>query len=287
VSAIRSVTTGDDVKDTTGRAAAGRPTCVELRGVTKSFAHGREQRLVLDRIDLDVSQGEFCAIVGPSGCGKSSILRIVDGLVDADSGTVTVNGRAVTEPSDDVGLVFQQFNLLPWKTVRSNIHFGLSNLGLSKAEREERARHWISVVGLEGFEEYHPRQLSGGMQQRVSLARTMARNPSLVLMDEPFGALDALTRTYLQQELVRLFADGERTGILVTHDIEEALLLADRVWVMSSRPGQICDVITVPFAPPRDEAVRISREFAELKHRIWRLLSEDLAARSPYLRSRL
>jgi NitT/TauT family transport system ATP-binding protein len=284
VSAIR-VTTGD-AKGTTGRAAAGRPTCVQLSGVSKSFAHAGEQRLVLDKIDLDVGKGEFCAIVGPSGCGKSSILRIVDGLMNADSGKVTVDGREVTQPSEDVGLVFQQFNLLPWKTVRNNVLFGLSNLGLSKAEREERARHWISVVGLDGYEDYHPRQLSGGMQQRVSLARTMSRNPSLVLMDEPFGALDALTRTYLQQEVVRLFEDGERTGILVTHDIEEALLLADRVWVMSSRPGQICDVITVPFDHPRDQPVRMLPEFVELKHHIWRLLSDTLAAQSPYVRSR-
>jgi NitT/TauT family transport system ATP-binding protein len=259
---------------------------VRLHGVSKSFPHGGAQRLVLEDIDLEVRRGEFCAIVGPSGCGKSSILRIIDGLIAADAGQVLVDGREVTQPSEDVGLVFQQFNLLPWKTVLGNVLFGLSNLGLSKAERHERARHWLSVVGLEGYEDYHPRQLSGGMQQRVSLARTMARNPSLVLMDEPFGALDALTRTYLQQEVVSLWQHGDRTGILVTHDIEEALLLADRVWVMSSRPGRMRDVVTVPFARPRDEATRMSPEFAELKQQVWRRLSDALAEQSPYVRSR-
>jgi NitT/TauT family transport system ATP-binding protein len=280
VTATRTVTT-DGAAPLVGQTAY-----VQLRGVSKSFPHGGEQRLVLEDIDLDVRRGEFCAIVGPSGCGKSSILRIIDGLIAADAGQVLVDGREVTRPSQDVGLVFQQFNLLPWKTVLGNVLFGLSNLGLSKAERDERARHWLSLVGLEGYEDYHPRQLSGGMQQRVSLARTMARNPSLVLMDEPFGALDALTRTYLQQEVASLWEQGDRTGILVTHDIEEALLLADRVWVMSSGPGRMCEVVTVPFERPRGEAVRVSPELAELKQHIWRVLSEALAAHSPYVRSR-
>jgi NitT/TauT family transport system ATP-binding protein len=260
--------------------------CVELRGISKSFAHKGEERLVLKDIHLDVLRGEFCAIVGPSGCGKSSILRIVDGLIEPDAGQVLVNGRPVTKPTDDVGLVFQQFNLLPWKTVLGNVLFGLSNLGLSKADQQERARHWLSVVGLDGFEHYHPRQLSGGMQQRVSLARTMARDPALVLMDEPFGALDALTRTYLQREVISLWQEGERTGVLVTHDIDEALLLADRVWIMSSGPGEICEVVTVPFEHPRDETTQLSPEYAELRHRIWSRLSDVMSAQSSYVRSR-
>ena len=266
--------------------ATDRPPCVELRGISKGFTHGGERRTILEDIDLNVLRGEFCAIVGPSGCGKSSILRIIDGLIEPDLGEVLVDGRAVTRPSEDVGLVFQQFNLLPWKTVLGNVLFGLSNLGLSKAEQQERACHWLSVVGLDGFEQYHPRALTGGMQKRVSLARTMARNPSLVLMDEPFGALDALTRTYLQQEVASLWRDGERTGVLVTHDIEEALLLADRIWVMSSRPGKICEVVTVPFEHPRGEEAQMSPEFAELKQHIWSLLSEVMSAQSSYVRSR-
>jgi NitT/TauT family transport system ATP-binding protein len=197
-----------------------------------------------------------------------------------------VDGREVLRPSPNVGLVFQQFNLLPWRTVLNNVLFGLQNLGLSKEERLERARHWISIVGLTGYEEYHPRQLSGGMQQRVSLARTMARDPSLVLMDEPFGALDALTRTYLQQEVAALWEDGERAGVLVTHDIEEALVLADRIWVMSSRPGRIVDVIDVGLDHPRGPEARMAPEFVALKDHIWRLLTESMAEQSTYVRSR-
>jgi NitT/TauT family transport system ATP-binding protein len=259
---------------------------VELRKITKSFVHGGVQNTVLQEVSLDVRRGEFCAIVGPSGCGKSSILRIIDGLLRPDAGRVLVDGKEVARPAEDVGLVFQQFNLLPWKSVLNNVLFGLANLGLSKSDRQERARHWLSVVGLTGYEEYHPRQLSGGMQQRVSLARTMARNPSLVLMDEPFGALDALTRMYLQREVVTLWEEGDRTGVLVTHDIEEALLLADRIWVMSTEPGRISDVVTVPFEHPRDEETRTSQEFVALKHDIWRLLSANLSAKSAYVRSR-
>jgi NitT/TauT family transport system ATP-binding protein len=259
---------------------------VELRQVGKAFDHGRVRITVLEGVDLEVKRGEFCAIVGPSGCGKSSILRIIDGIAKADTGTVRVGGRDVNGPTADVGLVFQQFNLLPWKSVLNNVLFGLENLGLSKAERSERARHWLDVVSLTGYEDYYPRQLSGGMQQRVSLARTMARDPSLVLMDEPFGALDALTRMYLQQEVVRLWEAGNRTGILVTHDIEEALLLADRIWVMSRAPGRMSDVVDVPFKHPRGEETRTSPEFVQLKDHIWQLLSANISAKSEYARSR-
>ena len=257
---------------------------VELRNVGKVFEHGGVGNTVLEAVDLQVRKGEFCAIVGPSGCGKSSILRIVDGIMEADSGEVLVGGKPVTGPSEDVGLVFQQFNLLPWKTVLDNVLFGLQNIGLSKSERLDRAHQWLDIVSLTGYESYHPRQLSGGMQQRVSLARTMARDPSLVLMDEPFGALDALTRTYLQLEVVRLWEEGRRTGILVTHDIEEALLLADRIWIMSSNPGKISAVIDVPFDHPRDQRTRTSNEFVELKAHVWKLLADNISAKSKFAR---
>jgi NitT/TauT family transport system ATP-binding protein len=271
----------------TASPATDQQIYLELHEVSKSFVHAGVQNTVLEDVSLNVRRGEFCAIVGPSGCGKSSILRIVDGLIRPDAGRVLVDGRGVARPSEDVGLVFQQFNLLPWKTVLNNVLFGLANLGLSKAERQDRARHWLSVVGLTGYEDYHPRQLSGGMQQRVSLARTMARDPSLVLMDEPFGALDALTRMYLQREMVALWGEGNRTGVLVTHDIEEALLLADRIWVMSTRPGRISDVVKVPFDHPRGEKTRTSQDFVELKQHIWGLLSGNLSATSSYVRSRV
>ncbi|GAA2113602.1 ABC transporter ATP-binding protein [Nocardioides bigeumensis] len=260
--------------------------CVELRGVGKTFTHGRESRQILADVNFTVRQGEFCAIVGASGCGKSSILRVIDGLLEPDTGSVRVNGRDVSGPSADIGMVFQQFNLLPWKTVQENIMFGLDSLKLPKAVKRERCQHWMSVVGLAEWSGHYPHQLSGGMQQRVSLARTMAREPSVVLMDEPFGALDALTRRFLQQEVVRLWQEGERTGILVTHDIEEGLLLADRIFVMSANPGRIAATVEVPFEHPRDEALQATAEFAEMKEHIWHLLTAEISKASSYVRSR-
>ncbi|MCW2844638.1 MAG: nitrate transporter ATP-binding protein [Nocardioides sp.] len=259
---------------------------VELRGVGKTFTHGRQSRQILDDVNFTVREGEFCAIVGASGCGKSSILRVIDGLLQPDTGSVRVNGRDITGPSEDIGLVFQQFNLLPWKTVQQNIMFGLDSLKLPKAVKRERCQHWMSVVGLVEWSGHYPHQLSGGMQQRVSLARTMAREPSLVLMDEPFGALDALTRRFLQQEVVRLWQEGKRTGILVTHDIEESLLLADRVFVMSANPGRIAATVEVPFTHPRDDALQATAEFSEMKEHIWHLLTTEISKTSSYVRTR-
>ena len=259
---------------------------VELRGVGKTFTHGRQSRQILADVDFSVREGEFVAIVGASGCGKSSILRVIDGLLKPDSGSVRVNGRDIDGPSADVGLVFQQFNLLPWKTVRENIMFGLDSLKLPKSVKRERCQHWMSVVGLAEWAGHYPHQLSGGMQQRVSLARTMAREPSLVLMDEPFGALDALTRRFLQQEVVRLWQEGKRTGILVTHDIEEGLLLADRIFVMSTNPGRIAATVEIPFAHPRDETLQATAEFAQMKEHIWHLLTTEISKSSSYVRTR-
>jgi NitT/TauT family transport system ATP-binding protein len=254
--------------------------------VGKTFTHGRQSRQILDDVNFTVREGEFCAIVGASGCGKSSILRVIDGLLQPDTGSVRVNGRDITGPSEDIGLVFQQFNLLPWKTVQQNIMFGLDSLKLPKAVKRERCQHWMSVVGLVEWSGHYPHQLSGGMQQRVSLARTMAREPSLVLMDEPFGALDALTRRFLQQEVVRLWQEGKRTGILVTHDIEESLLLADRVFVMSANPGRIAATVEVPFTHPRDDALQATAEFSEMKEHIWHLLTTEISKTSSYVRTR-
>ena len=274
-------------------AAGGKPqdeepalNCVELRGVGKTFTHGRQSRQILADVNFSVREGEFVAIVGASGCGKSSILRVIDGLLAPDTGSVRVNGRDIAGPSADVGLVFQQFNLLPWKTVQQNIMFGLDSLKLPKAVKRERCEHWMSVVGLAEWSGHYPHQLSGGMQQRVSLARTMAREPSVVLMDEPFGALDALTRRFLQQEVVRLWQEGKRTGILVTHDIEEGLLLADRIFVMSANPGRIAATVEVPFEHPRDEALQATAEFAQMKEHIWHLLTTEISKSSSYVRTR-
>lgn len=251
-----------------------RRSYVEVTGVSKAFAHRGVSVLVLDDVDVTIEEGELCCIVGPSGCGKSSLLRIIDGLVSPDSGSVRVNGRPVTGPSLDVGFVFQQFNLLPWRTVLRNVLFGLENLKLSKSECHERARRWISLVGLSGFEEHYPRQLSGGMQQRVSLARSMAPEPSLVLMDEPFGSLDALTRLHLQEEMLRIWEEYGRTIVFVTHDIEEAIFLADRVLVMSSAPARIVQLLDIPFPRPRADSIRSAPEFGRLKEELWGTLKQ-------------
>lgn len=253
---------------------AGRTNYVEINGVTKAFTHRGGSKTILNQVDLAVAEGELCCIVGPSGCGKSSLLRVINGLLPPDTGSVVVNGEPVSGPSLDVGFVFQQFNLLPWRTALGNVLFGLENLKLGKQERNERARHWLSLVGLAGLEHHYPRQLSGGMQQRVSLARTLATEPSLVLMDEPFGSLDALTRMHLQEELLRIWEEHARTILFVTHDIDEALFLADRVMVMSSGPGRVVETFDVPFTRPREDSIRSTQEFGRLKEQLWGTLKD-------------
>jgi NitT/TauT family transport system ATP-binding protein len=229
---------------------------------------------VLDKVSLTLKPGTFCSIVGPSGCGKSTMLRIIDGLITPKAGVVKVGEEQVTGPSLERGFVFQQFNLLPWRTVQTNVEFGLENLKVDKAERRERASHWLKVVDLEGFESYYPAQLSGGMQQRVGLARALAVEPEVLLMDEPFGSVDDQTRMLLQEELLRIWEHQHKTVLFVTHDIEEALFLSDLVVVMSPRPGRIIRMLDVPFPRPRKDALRGDPEFARLKQRVWEELRD-------------
>ena len=244
---------------------------VDSVSMTFSVSHGREQRTieVLEDISFDVGRGEFCCVIGPSGCGKSTLLRICDGLIDPVGGQVSIEGKAVTSPNRDVGVVFQSFNLFPWRTVVENVELGLESMGVEKHERRERAHRWIKRVGLDGFANFYPGQISGGMQQRVGLARALAIEPDILLMDEPFGSLDAQTRLIMQSELSQLWAENKKTVIFVTHDIEEALYLADRVHVLSSRPGRLTDTIDVPFPRPRD---RGDPDFARLKAELWEQL---------------
>ena len=238
---------------------------------------GRIEHLkVLDDLNLTVTKGEFVCLIGPSGCGKSTLLRIVDGLIRPDSGTVTVGGVTTTAPRRDMGVVFQSFNLFPWRTVISNVALGLENRGLRSAERAQRARRWIDLVGLTGFEDFYPSQLSGGMQQRVGLARALALEPDILLMDEPFGSVDAQTRLLMQEELLRIWAMDRKTVLFVTHDVEEAIFLGDRVAVLSSRPGRIVDIIDVPFGRPRVDALRGDAHFARLKEELWERLKTGL-----------
>ncbi|MGH2680364.1 MAG: ABC transporter ATP-binding protein [Actinomycetota bacterium] len=244
---------------------------VEITGVSKAFPRqGKDGMLnVLNDVNLSLPEQTFTCLVGPSGCGKSTLLRIVDGLMPPDTGEVRIAGKRITAPSLDRGFVFQHFNLLPWRTVLGNIEFGLENLGMKKEERRPRATEIIKLVDLEGFENYYPGQLSGGMQQRVGLARALAVDPSLLLMDEPFGSVDDQTRMLLQEELLKIWERDQKTVIFVTHDIEEALYLGDQVVVMRARPSQISRIIEVPFGRPRSDGVRGSPHMARLKQEIW------------------
>jgi len=242
-----------------------------VRGVSKAFPRqGGEGILhVLNDVNVTLEAQTFTCLVGPSGCGKSTLLRIIDGLMPPDSGEVRIGGEPVTAPSLDRGLVFQHFNLLPWRTVLGNVEFGLENLGVKKEERRPRAAEVIKLVDLEGFENYYPGQLSGGMQQRVGLARALAVDPSMLLMDEPFGSVDDQTRMLLQDELLNIWERDQKTVVFVTHDIEEALYLGDHVVVMRARPSKITRIIDVPFGRPRSGEVRGSPAMAKLKLEIW------------------
>ena len=244
------------------------------------FANGGVQ--VLDGFDLEVREGETLCILGPSGCGKTTLLRALHGLIPLDSGRISIAGDTVTRPRRDVAMVFQHFGLLPWKTVERNVAYGVELAGLEDTERRARVARYIAMVGLQGFEKSYPYQLSGGMQQRVGLARALALEPRLLLMDEPFGALDAQTRETLQDELLRIWrevrAGAPRTMVFITHSIEEAIALGDRVVVLSPRPARIRDVVEVAIPRPRTvEKVIEHPSFVELRERCWRLLRAKAA----------
>jgi NitT/TauT family transport system ATP-binding protein len=224
------------------------------------------------QLSLHVRRDEILCIVGPSGCGKTTLLRCIAGLTEISTGTLQVHGKPVAGPPDDVAMVFQHFGLLPWKTVYDNAAFGLAMAGASASVIKERVTHYLDLVGLTGFETHYPYQLSGGMQQRVGLVRALAINPSVLLMDEPFAALDAQTREILQEELLQLMERPEerKTMVFITHSIDEAILLGDRIAVMSARPGRIKEMLDVPFGHPRDgNALRGDPRFAEMRAHIW------------------
>ena len=243
----------------------GVPTAdaVKLRKVSKSFELPQEKLSVLEDVSLDIAPGEFVCIVGASGCGKSTLLRLIAGLDTEYSGSVFYEGQAVTGPDLSRGIVFQEHRLFPWLTVEQNIELAFGATSIPRRERRERVREQIHRVGLNGFESAWPHQISGGMAQRAAIARALVNRPRLLLLDEPLGALDALTRLKLQQELQRLWLDVGITMVMVTHDIEEAVFLADRIVVMTSRPGRIKRVVPVPLAHPRE---RTASDFNAIKH---------------------
>ena len=256
---------------------------IAFRGVTKVFPRGEGTFQAIGGVDLEVGDKEFISVVGPSGCGKTTLMRMVAGLEVPTDGEVLVDGRPVTGPGADRAVVFQQFALFPWKTVYENIVFGMRSKGASKAEQDAAVAHYLKLMKMEGTEASYPHQLSGGMQQRVAIARSYALDPGVLLMDEPFGALDAQTRTIMQEELIRLSKVNPRTVLFITHSVEEAAYLADRVVVLGRNPGRIVEIIDVK---PVREAERWEDEpiddvmekpsFTHLRGQVWRLLREEM-----------
>jgi NitT/TauT family transport system ATP-binding protein len=230
--------------------------------------------LALSDVSLEVRPREFLALLGPSGCGKSTLLYLVGGFLPTESGRILVEGKPVAAPGPDRGIVFQHFALFPWKTVRANILYGLERQGMPRNDREKRAQGFIDLVGLRGFEDSYPSQLSGGMKQRTAIARTLAFDPNILLMDEPFGALDAQTRLLMQTELLSIWKRTPKTVIFVTHDVQEAVYLAERVVVMSARPGHIKAIVETKFGE-RDPGITRSKQFVEKVDEIWNLVREE------------
>jgi NitT/TauT family transport system ATP-binding protein len=251
------------------------PAQIVIDGVSHMYRppRGREV-LALDQVSLAVQNREFVALLGPSGCGKSTLLYLIGGFLPVEKGAILVDNHPITGPGPDRGIVFQHFALFPWKTVRGNILYGLERQGMPKDEREQRAQDFIELVGLTGFEDSYPSQLSGGMRQRTAIARTLAFDPKILLMDEPFGALDAQTRELMQSELLRIWQRTPKTVIFVTHDVQEAVYLADRVAVMSARPGRIKTIVDTKF-DKNDPNIHKSPAFVEKVDELWNLVKEE------------
>ncbi|KRF43027.1 nitrate ABC transporter ATP-binding protein [Paenibacillus sp. Soil787] len=242
---------------------------IEIRELSKVYKGRNGDTVALQNTDLTIMQNEFVSVVGPSGCGKTTLLNIIGGLEPSTSGSVKVDGIEVKGPGKDRGVVFQQYALFPWKTVQKNVEFGLKLRGLSKQERKEKAEYYLELVGLKDFANAYPKELSGGMKQRVAIARAYAVQPEVLLMDEPFGALDAQTRAQLQEELLKTWQKEKKTCFFITHDVEEAVILAQRVIIMSARPGRIKEIIDIDIPYPRDQSTKLDPRFISIKNEIW------------------
>ncbi|MCH7912733.1 MAG: ABC transporter ATP-binding protein [Deltaproteobacteria bacterium] len=249
-----------------------------VRNLTKAFRRQRDNRVikVFDGISLDVHPSEFVCLVGPSGCGKTTLLRILNGLIPYDSGEIFLDGNSVIKPGVNKGFVFQDSSLLPWRTVTDNVILGLEIQGADKKVARERAQKFIDLVGLKGFETHYPYELSGGMQQRVNLARALIVDPEILLMDEPFASLDAQTREIMQSELLKMWVQAKKTVIFVTHQIEEAIYLADRVVVFSARPTKIREIVKIQISRPRPLSVKRTKDFLDYTDQIWEIIQEEV-----------
>jgi NitT/TauT family transport system ATP-binding protein len=250
---------------------------LQIEHVSKRYWREKLDREVvaLSDVSVSVADGEFLAIVGPSGCGKTSLLNIVAGLLPYEEGAVRIDGKKINGPGIDRSVVFQHSSLLPWRTIAGNVRYGMElQKRFDKNTMNERVTRFIKMVGLNGFERHYPSELSGGMQQRVNLARALASDPEVLLMDEPFAALDAQTREFMQAELLKIWSEARKTVVFITHQINEAVYLADRVVVMSPRPGRIKDVFKIPFERPRTLALKRDPRFLEIEDAIWQLVEE-------------
>jgi NitT/TauT family transport system ATP-binding protein len=253
---------------------------IVIRNLTKTYSSGGV--VALEDINLEVQPNESLCILGPSGCGKTTLLRIIDCLIARDQGEILIDGQPVTQPRPDIAMVFQHFGLFPWKRLEENIAYGLELRGRSRQEISATVERYVALIGLDGFEKSYPHQLSGGMQQRAGLARAMAINPSVLLMDEPFGALDAQTREFMQEELLRILENEKKTMLFVTHSIDESIVLGDRIVVMARRPGRIKEILPVDIPRPRKIlSVRAHPRYIELRNSIWEMLKQDLSQETP------
>jgi NitT/TauT family transport system ATP-binding protein len=260
--------------DASASGRADQPARIAINGVGKRYGDLQ----VFQDINLEFNEREIVTVVGPSGCGKTTLLRCIDGLMPVTDGEIKIEGDLITTPREGVAMVFQHFGLFPWKTVSQNVGYGLRLAGVTKAEIEEKVPYYIKLVGLEGFESVFPYQLSGGMQQRCGLARALAMEPSVLLMDEPFAAVDAQTREILQFELLRIWEMRPMTMVFVTHSIEEAVLMGDRVVVLKGRPSSVFEVIDVDLPAPRDRSTLAHPRFSELREHVWGTLMDEVRA---------
>ncbi|MEG0852923.1 MAG: ABC transporter ATP-binding protein [Angelakisella sp.] len=253
---------------------------VKIDNVVKKYNGRNGEMVALNGVSLDIKENEFVCVVGPSGCGKSTLLNIIAGLSEATDGHVYVDGKEVNGPGPERGVVFQQYALFPWLTVEKNVEFGLHLKGMDKEKAAAEAKKYLEMVDLTQFAKSYPKELSGGMKQRVAIARAYAVNPQVLLMDEPFGALDAQTRTQLQSELLKTWEKEQKTAFFITHDVEEAIVLAQRVVIMSARPGRIKEIVDINIPYPRTQETKMTPEFLELKNYIWsQVYQEYLAVR--------
>jgi len=253
---------------------------IQARNVVLTFRpKNRDPVTALQGLDIEVGHGEFLSVVGPSGCGKSTFLNVLLGLLKPDQGDLQLGGKKITGPGYERAMVFQEFGLLPWRTVLANVELGMELKGMPLSIRRQRSSELINLVGLRGFENHYPHELSGGMKQRVGLARALATDPDVLLMDEPFAALDAQTRDLMQAELLQIWDRTKKTVIFVTHSIEEAAYLSDRVAVITSRPGRAKKVLDIKLPRPRDYEMRLSPEFNDIKADIWHSLKEELISK--------